>query len=111
MSISRSTVLRGRALQSAIRNLKSAIPAILGLLALAGCSTYADRLRNVRSEFHAGNLNAAEQFVAKELPKKRRAKEADVLKLERAMVELCSGHPTVSERTLREVREIGRAHV
>ena len=105
MSISRSTVLRGRALQSAIRNLKSAIPAILGLLALAGCTTYADRLRAVRSEFHAGDINAAEQFVSKELPKKRRAKEADVLKLERAMVELSSGKPVAAERTLREVRD------
>ncbi len=75
------------------------------LIALTGCSTYADRVRNVRSEFHAGNLNAAEQFVSNELPKKRRAKEADVLKLERAMVELCSGRAADSEKTLREVRD------
>ena len=45
------------------------------------------------TEFHSGNLVAAEKFVDKELPKKRRAKEADVLKLERAMIELSSGNP------------------
>ncbi len=75
------------------------------LAAAAGCSSYADRLRDVRTEFHSGNLVAAEKFVGKELPKKRRAKEADVLKLERAMIELSSGKPAVAERTLREVRD------
>lgn len=75
------------------------------LLSAAGCSTYADRLRNVRTEFHSGNLIAADTFITKELPRKRRAKEADVLKLERAMIELCSGKPATAERTLREVRD------
>ena len=78
---------------------------LLGLLIASGCSTYADRLRGVRTEFHSGNLNAADQFVKKELPKRGRAKEADVLKLERAMVELSSGRPADAERTLREVRD------
>lgn len=71
----------------------------------SGCSSYADRLRDVRTEFHSGNLVAAEKFVDKELPRKRRAKEADVLKLERAMIELSSGKPATAERTLREVRD------
>lgn len=75
------------------------------LAAASGCSSYADRLRDVRTEFHSGNLAAAEKFVDKELPKKRRAKEVDVLKLERAMIELSSGKPAVAERTLREVRD------
>ena len=75
------------------------------LLIASGCSSYADRLRDVRTEFHSGNLVAAEKFVDKELPKKRRAKEADVLKLERAMIELSSGKPALAERTLREVRD------
>ena len=79
----------------------------LTLLAAAasGCSTYADRLRGVRGEFYSGNLEAAEKFVDQELPKKRRAKEADVLKLERAMIELSSGRPAAAERLLREVRD------
>lgn len=75
------------------------------LAAASGCSTYADRLRDVRTEFHSGNLVAAETFVDKELPMKRRAKEADVLKLERAMIELSSGKPAAAERTLRDVRD------
>ena len=75
------------------------------LAVVTGCSSYADRLRGVRTEFHSGNLAAAEKFVSTELPKKRRAKEADVLKLERAMIELSSGKPAVAERTLREVRD------
>ncbi len=79
--------------------------ALLALTAAVGCSSYADRLRDVRTEFHSGNLVAAEKFVDKELPKKRRAKEADVLKLERAMIELSSGEPATAERTLREVRD------
>lgn len=79
--------------------------ALSALAAAVGCSSYADRLRDVRTEFHSGNLVAAEQFVDKELPKKRRAKEADVLKLERAMIELSGGKPATAERTLREVRD------
>lgn len=75
------------------------------LAVVTGCTSYADRLRGVRTEFHSGNLVAAEKFIATELPKKRRAKEADVLKLERAMIELSSGKPAVAERTLREVRD------
>jgi hypothetical protein len=71
----------------------------------AGCSSYADRLRTVRTEFHSGNLAAAEKLLAKELANQRRAREADVLKLERAMVELSSGEPAKAERLLREVRD------
>ena len=75
------------------------------LAAASGCSSYADRVRSVRGEFYSGHFDAAEKLVDKELPKKRRAKEADVLKLERAMIELSSGKPAVAERTLREVRD------
>lgn len=78
---------------------------VLTAITAAGCSSYADRVRTVRSEFHAGNLVAAEKVVDKEVTKKRRAKEADVLKLERAMIELSSGKPASAERTLKEVRE------
>lgn len=83
----------------------AALLSLVALAAAAGCSTYADRLREVRTEFHSGNLAAAEKFIAKELPKKRRGKEADVLKLEQAMIELSSGRPAEAERLLREVRD------
>ncbi|HLQ44572.1 MAG TPA: hypothetical protein VK137_07585, partial [Planctomycetaceae bacterium] len=75
------------------------------LLIAAGCSTYADRVRDVRSEFYSGRLGAAEQFVSRELSKRTRAKEANVLKLERAMIELSTGRPADAERTLRDVRD------
>ena len=78
---------------------------LLTLLFTTGCTSYADRLRTVRQDFYSGNLTAADQFVKKELPKRGRSKEADVLKLERAMVELSSGRPSDAERTLREVRD------
>lgn len=79
--------------------------ALTCLVTTIGCSTYADRLRDVRGQFHNGNISAAEEFVDNELPKRRRVKEAEVLKLERAMVELCSGKPATAERTLRDVRD------
>ena len=78
---------------------------LLTLFFTTGCTSYADRLRTVRQDFYSGNLAAADQFVKKELPKRGRSKEADVLKLERAMVELSSGRPSDAERTLREVRD------
>ena len=90
---------------SDFRRLAGTLIATLSLAAAAGCSSYADRVRDVRSEFYSGHLGAAERFVAQELPKKGRAKEADVLKLERAMIELSSGRPAGAERTLREVRD------
>jgi hypothetical protein len=78
---------------------------LAALMAVAGCASYADRLRAVRAEFHAGNPAAAEKLIAKELGHKRRAREADVLKLEHAMVKLSTGEPAKAERLLREVRD------
>ncbi len=82
-----------------------AVIAPLIISAAAGCSSYADRVRDVRTQFQSGNLVSAEQVIAAELPKRRRAKEADALKLERAMIELSSGRAAEAERTLREVRD------
>ncbi len=74
----------------------------LGLL--AGCATHADHLRDIRGEFHNGDLAAAGESIDRQLKRGKR-KEADVLKLERAMVELCGGRPDRAEQTLREVRD------
>ncbi len=83
-------------------------PAALGLclavcLALSGCSTYADRLRDVRAGYFNGDLTFARQTIEENL--KKRPKEQDVLRLERAMLELAEGRPQDAERTLREVRD------
>ena len=75
---------------------------LLLAVVLCGCATYADRLHEVRVAFYAGDLDGAEEAIDKHL--KHRG-EADVLKLERAVVELCDGRPRDAERTLREVRD------
>ena len=70
---------------------------------VAGCATYADQLVVLREDFYSGDLAEAERRIAKRL--ERPGKEADVLKLERSLVELCSGRPKQAEQTLREVRD------
>ncbi|MBI3467429.1 MAG: hypothetical protein HY000_30845, partial [Planctomycetes bacterium] len=69
----------------------------------AGCATYADQLHELRLDFYGGHLVDAERQIAKRL--ERPGNEGDVLKLERALVELCSGRPKQAEQTLREVRD------
>ncbi len=77
----------------------------LALLALvcAGCRTHADRLREVRGAFYAGRLQEADVGIAEYLAKK--GNDQGVLKLDRAVLELCSGRPREAEATLREVRD------
>lgn len=80
------------------------LAAILPLLLLAGCATHADRLRDVRSDFYRGNVETAAAELDGYL-KKTGKKEAEVLKLERAVVDLAAGRPEQAEKTLREVRD------
>lgn len=74
----------------------------LGVLQ-SGCATHADRLQSIRDSFHAGKLDTARTRIEKEIS--RRNSDADVLKLERAMIDLVDGRPEDAERTLREVRD------
>ncbi len=76
---------------------------LLTLLLLSGCATYADRARVVRSSFYANSLASAESEIDKGL--KKNGTDADVLKLEKAMVDLASGDLDTAERTLRDVRD------
>lgn len=78
---------------------------ILGLLlaSLTGCASHAERLRPIRNEYHQGRLEAAESLINAELPKRKR--EADVLKLDKAVIELSAGRPREAEKLLREVRD------
>jgi hypothetical protein len=69
----------------------------------SGCATHADRLRDVRSEFYAGNSNEAARLLDKQIG--RHSRDADVLKLDRAIIELTSGRPKPAEQLLREVRD------
>lgn len=69
----------------------------------AGCATHADRLREVRSAFYAGSVETA--AIQLDQYAKRYGGEADVFKLDRAVVELAAGRPRDAERMLREVRD------
>jgi hypothetical protein len=75
---------------------------VLLVLVLAGCSTHADRLREVRAEFYAGSVETAriklDGFI------KQHGREANCFKMDRAVVELAAGRPREAEQILREVR-------
>jgi hypothetical protein len=70
---------------------------------IGGCATHADRLHEIRSAYHSGNLNDAKTKIDAAIVKNRR--EVDVLKLDRAMVLLADGKPLDAEAVLREVRD------
>ncbi|MBP3955866.1 hypothetical protein J8F10_11275 [Gemmata sp. G18] len=69
----------------------------------SGCTTHADRLQDIRSAYNTGNVSAAKTKIDAAIAKNGR--EADVLKLDRAMVLLSEGKPREAEATLREVRD------
>jgi hypothetical protein len=75
----------------------------LFFVSLLGCATYEQRLTDVRRNFYSGDLDHATQAIDKSLKHPRH--DADVLKLERAIVDLTSGKPQQAEQTLREVRD------
>jgi hypothetical protein len=70
---------------------------------VSGCATHADALRAARQAYFRGDLASAAQAINKGLEKP--TPNADVLLLERAMVELASGRPKQAETTLRTVRD------
>jgi len=74
------------------------------LLVFSGCAGFGERHLKIRSDFERGNLETAKSEIDARLRKKRRG-EGDVLKLNQALIELCSGSPKESERLLREVRD------
>lgn len=77
------------------------VAAIAGVV--SGCTTHGDRLQSVRDAWYKGELERAESIVEREI---RDAKsDADVLKLDRAIIQLASGRPAAAEQTLREVRD------
>lgn len=76
---------------------------VAGLAMLAGCSTHADRLRQVRFTYYAGDVTGAGAEVDR--LREKYPKEADVLQLDRAMIDLVAGRPSDAERRLREVRD------
>ncbi len=72
-------------------------------VATFGCSTYSDRLKEVRAGYFNGDLVFARRAIDEGL--KKPGNDRDVLLLERAMLELAEGKPREAERTLRTVRD------
>lgn len=84
-------------------NLRPVVVHLVVLSLFAGCATHYDRIQPVRNDFYTGKLETARVSLT-EQQKKHRG-EADVLKLDLAMVELASGRPQEAERLLRSVRD------
>ncbi len=78
---------------------------VLWLLFIAsGCASFGERHLKIRNDFERGDLEQAKTQIDERLKKKKRGEE-DVLKLNQALIELCSGRPKESEKLLREVRD------
>jgi hypothetical protein len=77
--------------------------ALSGAFFASGCATHGDKLESIRSAFNAGRVEQAESIVQREIA--ARKSDADVLKLDRAIIQLADGRPADAERTLREVRD------
>lgn len=73
------------------------------LVLLAGCRTHAKQLKSLRTAYYSNKLDDAATLADQEI--KRRAADADVLKLERAMIDLSAGRAKQAENALREVRD------
>jgi len=74
------------------------------LCLLSGCASFGERTVGVRNNFANGDLAKANAEIDKALKKKKRS-DADVLKLNRAIIALSSGKPKEAETLLREVRD------
>ncbi|MCL2349534.1 MAG: hypothetical protein FWC50_14885 [Planctomycetaceae bacterium] len=72
---------------------------------LTGCGiSYADRVKTSRAMFYDGRLESSRREIDEQL-KKGRKKEADLLKLEAAMLDLSNGDAKSAGKSLREVRD------
>ena len=71
---------------------------------LTGCASFGERTTKIRSEFINGNIEKTDAEIDKALKTKKRS-DADLHKLNRAIVALSSGKPKEAETILREVRD------
>lgn len=77
---------------------------IIILCLLTGCASFGERTVKIRAEFANGDLAKANAEIDKAL-KKRKKSDADLLKLNRAIIALSSGKPKEAEALLRDVRD------
>lgn len=75
----------------------------LAITSSSGCATYANRVNGIRESFYRNDLAAAEKQTRAGLEKDGR--DADVLRLEEAMICLADGRPAEAEKLLRTVRD------
>lgn len=75
---------------------------LLLVLPAIGCTTYADRLAEVRTAVLMGDLKAADEVIDDAMKRRR---DRDVLELDRAIIQLAGGKPKEAEQTLRVVRD------
>jgi len=79
------------------------------LCLLTGCASFGERTMKIRSEFTGGNIAKADAEIEKSLKnnalKIRGQSDANLLKLNRAIIALSSGKPKEAEILLREVRD------
>lgn len=74
-----------------------------GAFFASGCATHGDKLESIRLAFNAGRVEQAESIIQREIADRK--SDADVLKLDRAIIQLADGRPVDAERSLREVRD------
>ncbi len=89
--------------QNALCHLAILLLLLLQITILPGCASHADRAVSIRHSFYAGKLDTA--LAQTELKNKEKEHDADVLKLNRAMIHLAGGDPAASEKILREIRD------
>lgn len=79
------------------------VATLTGAFFASGCATHGDKLESIRSAFNAGRVEQAESIIQREIADRK--SDVDVLKLDRAIIQLADGRPADAERTLREVRD------
>lgn len=70
---------------------------------LIGCATHADRVRQARDSFYAGDAAAAVTKLDEQVS--RLHNDRDVLELDMAVAQLFAGQPREAERKLRAIRD------
>ncbi|MDR2763194.1 MAG: hypothetical protein LBB88_11360 [Planctomycetaceae bacterium] len=70
----------------------------------AGCKSFGERHFKIRDEFIDGKIDKAKSDVDVAIKTSSR-KDVDLLKLNKAIIDLCSGRPKSAELLLREVRD------
>ncbi|MGC4005025.1 MAG: hypothetical protein QM811_18685 [Pirellulales bacterium] len=70
---------------------------------MTGCATYADTAGKLRGSFYRNDLPNASRIADEALAKRDR--NADVLGLDAAVIQLADGRPEQAEKTLRGVRD------